>query len=314
MLSIGNLTMGGTGKTPVLLDLCRTFLYKGITPAILSRGYAGVFSETAETQVVNGSANSDQQDLSDEIRLMMGRFPTVMIGVGADRFSSAKEILSKSSCDLFILDDGFQHWKLKRDFDLVCIDASDLSLSCLGLLPLGRQREGLSALKRAHAVLLTRTDLVSNEALSEFRKKISKVVPPENIFESQFELSFMDWQGSKVPKEIVLNNEKVVALSGIGNPEAFELSLKHDKNIVFPLRFEDHHGYSNQDLSAIVGKVETENAVLVTTEKDWVKLRSLDKELIQKLNNKKYVAVIELLMDPSKKELLVQRIMDRLKI
>ena len=208
VISVGNLTLGGTGKTPLLIRLIHDLESMGLRPAILTRGYGG-------------SCGGDSMGPeSDEVSLMREKCPGVPIGVGANRFQSAERIMRESPIDIFILDDGFQHWPLARQLDIVCVDASD-PWGGGSMVPAGRLREPLSALSRANIVVLTRSELVSSESLATISSIVQEKMPSGVLFISRF-----------VSKDLpeTLRNKKVLAISALGNPEEIPQSVAQQIN------------------------------------------------------------------------------------
>jgi tetraacyldisaccharide 4'-kinase len=246
VISVGNLTVGGTGKTPMVLWLAEKFLAEGKRVAILSRGYRG------------------SSGTSDEIELMKHRLQNrVIFGVGKDRFAEGHRIEEKQPVDIFLLDDGFQHLPLARDLDIVMLDGS-YKLKDQWLLPAGVLREPISACRRADILIVTR-----------------KAEPPDiegddahkySIFYAQTRLlSFRRYGGQpsmQHPSEI--GHGPFFAFCGIGNPQAFfdDLTRWHVP-IAGQSIFRDHHRYKAADLSRLEKSAQSAGAIaFVTTEKD----------------------------------------------
>lgn len=260
VISIGNLTWGGTGKTPLLFDVLRRLLELNKKPAVLTRGYKGW--APGQNQIPR---------MNDESMMLERRFPSIPIGAGVDRVQSAQHVSSSKSLDLFILDDGFQHRRVQRDLDIVCIDATN-PWGGGHLIPWGQLREPKWSLKRAQVVVLTRCELVSDSALEILKSEIQKRSPQALIVTSRFAHQLVNWRGHKTLATI-LNGQKVLALSAIGNPQAFENNLRAMGAHVIPLRYSDHHFYGEGDLREIEARMHEHQAWLVTTEKDEIKLR-----------------------------------------
>jgi tetraacyldisaccharide 4'-kinase len=254
VISVGNLTTGGTGKTPMVIWLAEKFIAEGKRVAILSRGYRGA----------NGT--------SDEIELMKSRLQNrVVFGVGKDRFAAGSQLESQQPIDIFILDDGFQRLQLARDLNIVLIDASR-PLKNEFLLPAGRMRESTSALRRADIVIFTRVE--SQNALKVAIQKF----PDMPIFPSATRLlgyfrvpdpSANDAaSGQQLP-------QPVFVFSGIGNPQAFLADVRSwGIKIAGHKEFRDHHRYDASDLIGLQSLAIGVGACsLLTTEKD---LQNLD--------------------------------------
>jgi tetraacyldisaccharide 4'-kinase len=272
VISVGNLSVGGTGKTPLVIWLAEKLLAQGQRVAILTRGY-------------RGTAGS-----SDEVELMRSRFQNrVVFGVGKNRFAEGQRIESRQAIDIFLLDDGFQHLQLARDLDIVLMDASR-PVGGQPLLPAGPMREPISAVVRADVIVLTRTENApgAKEAIQRFWK-----LP---IFAtSTFLLGFRSL-GMEGPLQTVgdLGSGPFFAFCGIGNPEAFVRDLQRWG--VAPaghMFFADHHRYTLEDVQAIDQAAKGVGAKgLLTTEKDFCNLTSVALPALPV-----YVSVIDLKVD-----------------
>jgi tetraacyldisaccharide 4'-kinase len=256
VISVGNLTVGGTGKTPMVIWLAEKFLAKGKRVAILSRGYRGR----------NGT--------SDEIELMKARLgDRVAFGVGKDRFAEGRRIEGAQPVDIFLLDDGFQHLSLARDADIVLVDASR-PLSKELLLPAGRMREATSALHRADVVVFTRAEPQDalNRGIEEFPEipNFAATVRLLGYCNITNENKQVGVDGEKLP-------EPVFVFCGIGNPEAFFADAERwGIKVSGRTSFRDHHVYGEKDLQRLQDSAQRAGAAaLLTTEKDAQNLRNL---------------------------------------
>jgi tetraacyldisaccharide 4'-kinase len=246
VISVGNLTVGGTGKTPMVIWLAERFLAEGKRVAILSRGYKG----TGGT--------------SDEIELMKFRLKNrPAFGVGPDRFANGKKL--ESSVDLFVLDDGFQHLQLARDADILLIDTSQ-PLARQPMLPTGRLREPMSAMTRADVLVFTRTETVpgTNAAVEQFQD-----FP---VFSAATRLLGFNRIGAGI---LLLTREEIgegpfYAFCGIGNPKAFFRDLENwEVRVAGQCEFADHHRYDQRDARELQAAARSAGAqALLTTEKD----------------------------------------------
>ena len=223
VISVGNISWGGTGKTPLVESLANMLLKQGRKPAVLIRGYG-----------------------RDEEALFSGLAPGVRVMAGRDRVKNAKALLAESSLDTILLDDGFQYRRLKRDFDIVCIDVTD-PLGNNWLIPAGSMREGLSSLKRADVLLLTRVDLAEdNKVLEGLEDKLKKINPHALIAKAvHMPRYFYRLSDNNIVEIEQLKNRHVVLVSAIGNPNSFEktistLGLRFKKHFIF----RDHHWYT----------------------------------------------------------------------
>jgi tetraacyldisaccharide 4'-kinase len=248
VVSVGNITVGGTGKTPMVIWLAERFLSEGKCVAILSRGYHG------------------SDGTSDEIELMKHRLQgRVFFGVGKDRFAEGSR-LEASDIDVFILDDGFQHLRLARDVDILLIDTTR-PLGEQFLLPAGRLREPVSAVSRADLVVFTRTNHSSGppQTVQQFSKR---KIP---TFQSATKLIGFERYGENSPRSLPEQlSGPFYAFCGIGNPEAFFLDLEKWKiPVAGRLAFRDHHRYTAADGAHLAKMAAQAGArAFVTTEKD----------------------------------------------
>lgn len=261
VVSLGNLTTGGTGKTPIAAELANQLLQAGLKPAIVSRGY-----------------RADASGKNDEARVLEILVPQAIQILNRDRVAGAEQAID-AGANVILLDDGYQHRRLHRDFNLLLIDA----LNPFGygrLLPRGLLRESLVGARRADLVLLTRADLVTSEQLSEINaqlKQIGCVVP---VVQLAFEATQLVSHSGTCSPLSQLSERKVQSFCGIGNPEGFRKTLVRysgewaDECL---LEFPDHHHYSQSDLSEIArGAKENGAEFLVTTLKDLVKIQRDD--------------------------------------
>ncbi|MCK6490669.1 MAG: tetraacyldisaccharide 4'-kinase [Planctomycetes bacterium] len=252
VVSVGNLTAGGTGKTPAVLAVCRQLAARGRRPAVLSRGYRG-----------EGGAN-------DEAHLLDG-FPVVC---DPDRVAGGRRALA-AGADCLVLDDGFQHRRLHRDCDLVLVDATRPGDACL---PLGWLREPMAGIRRARLAWISRADLVAPAALAALTRRLDALGVPW-IRDHHRDGGLTPLGGGDTHPSATLAGQRVVLASGIGNPHGFEAAaLLHRWQVVESLRFPDHHRYDRADARLLAEAARRHQAVLVVTAKDAVKLTALGLE------------------------------------
>jgi tetraacyldisaccharide 4'-kinase len=255
VISVGNLTVGGTGKTPIVAAVVDWCTSHGLRPVILSRGYRPL-----------------ADGVNDE-KLVLDRLcPGVVHLQGADRVKSARAACDQHSAQVLILDDGFQHRRLARDLDLVLVDALD-PWGVGRLLPRGLLREPPSSLQRADAVILTRADQCTPEDKARLLEEIRHYGRDEAPIEAVFRPG--DLVNTRGDREAVESLNTVAAFCGIGNPEAFRRTLT-DAGIGKPAafrNFSDHQHYSEHDLEGLARWAHEQGATaLVTTLKDLVKI------------------------------------------
>jgi len=241
VVSVGNITVGGTGKTPMVMWLAEKYRNEGKSVVILSRGYGG----TGES--------------SDEVRLMRRRLGTrVRFGIGPSRYEQGRELERDSAVDLFLLDDGFQHLQLARDVDIVMVDGSK-KLNNEWLLPAGRLREPVSACSRADLVVVTR------------KTDNAPVAAPLTFYAQARLLGFRRCRAnSEVYSLGQIGAGPFFSFCGIGNPQAFAEDLKRWRvPVAGSSVFRDHHKYSAKDLQSIESAaIKAGAAGLISTEKD----------------------------------------------
>jgi tetraacyldisaccharide 4'-kinase len=271
VISIGNITVGGTGKTPLVIYLARKLSERGKNPAILTRGYGRKKKEMVElTNDVYQGLN--WEDAGDEPFVMAGRLPDVPILVSKDRVVTGHHATRKFGSHVLILDDGFQHLKLFRDLDIVVIDATN-PFGDGRLLPAGILREPLSSLKRADVFVLTKTDQASGK--EELMQTIREYNPRAPVVESVYRIrSVVNFFHDSFVEPKDIENKKALAFSAIGSPSSFEKSLKKLKiHLLKHRRFRDHHPYSSKEISDLVREAKgLEADFLITTEKDSVRI------------------------------------------
>ena len=279
VISVGNLTVGGTGKTPVVMWLANWLQAQGVQVGILSRGYRR--ADESKLRIVSDGQRvlATYEESGDEPFLMARSCPGVVIAVGADRYQLGRWVLDQFPIDCFILDDGYQHLGLHRNVNFLLIDALG-GEGLQKLLPAGKLREPLSAAKRASALCVTRANHASNihEILSPLQEIIPKSIPSICI---QFHAGMLRHIPTKRTEPIEwVTNKQVMVFSGVGNASAFRktvesLGVQILEEIVFP----DHFSYTGSHLSEIRGRMkEIGVSIVLTTEKDAVKLEPLLQE------------------------------------
>jgi len=248
VISVGNLTWGGTGKTPLVEWLSRKVNDKGRKPMVLTRGYG-----------------------ADEVNQLRHHLPELLIAEGRDRYQNALTALKSKPADCAIMDDGFQHWPVQRDLEIVVIN----SLQPFGnrkLLPCGILREPLTVLNRADVVVLSHVNLVKSQELQALREEVRKLAPKAALVETILEPLFFYRSDKKMRIPIIkLKNSRVTTISGVASPQSFRLLLQNCQ--IKPTRnfeFNDHHAYSENELRE-VRRVSDSAAVenIITTEKDF---------------------------------------------
>jgi len=276
VISIGNLTVGGTGKTPVVILLAEWLLAEKKRVAILSRGYgrasgASMLLVSDGTQVLAGP-----QEAGDEPHLIARRCPQAIVAVGSKRYELGRWVLERFPLDCILLDDGFQHLGLHRDVNLLLMDATDLN-GQRAVIPAGRLREPLEAAARATAILITRAE--SSAAVELVTRRLREMIVPmpapiEAVFRAEALVSVTTTV--QQPLQWCLGKTAVLC-SGIGHAASFRATAQGlGLTILGEVAYADHHRYTSSDLDRLRAKVKEVKAdVVITTEKDAGKLAPL---------------------------------------
>lgn len=271
-ISVGNITTGGTGKTPLVAHIAEILAANGEKVCILTRGYGRrdpkrrVLVSDGQSVLVDAETGGDEP-----VELAAKLLGRSIVIADADRVSAGEWARRKFGVTAFVLDDGFQHRKVRRDLDIVCVDATQ-PLFDAKLLPAGRLREPVGSLERADAIVITRSDQVND--IEELRSRIASVTPKPQVFVSRTEIKSLRSLGASAEYP---DNGRVVAFCALGNPGAFIAQIKaHKLELVGQMAFRDHHKYLQSDVAAIEKLASESGAdMLVTTAKDAVKLSEL---------------------------------------
>lgn len=256
VISIGNITTGGTGKTPTVAWIVHQLQELGKKPAILSRGYRSLDGEE-----------------NDEKKLLDSLCPLVPHVQHPKRIESARKVLAETDSNVLVLDDAFQHRQMRRDFDLLLVDALN-PWGFGGLLPRGLLRERLSQLARADAILLTRCDLASAESLQKIIHEIARYTQAP-VLKTRFQATDLINGVGEAKSLAEIERQKPLIFCGIGNPKGFQQTLAAFTDVANErcLTFPDHHHYGSEDLKRLhQAFLSTQSDLYLTTRKDLVKL------------------------------------------
>ena len=263
VVSVGNITLGGTGKTPFTIFLADHFLNKGMNPAVLTRGYG-----------------------KDESRMLRDELPDVPVIVGQDRVKSARWAIEQGR-DVLILDDGFQHRRIARDLDVLMLD----SVSLFGngsLFPRGVLREPVSSLERADIIALTKVDRVGVDRRNDILQRLRDLAPGKPVILTRHRPScIIDVTGAAYSAESVVG-DKVMLVSGIVDPDYLAFLVKKlGAEVVARMDYTDHHRYTQWDVKEMISKYAESGAEkIIITKKDHVKIKDLD---ISRVEDKLFV-------------------------
>ncbi len=269
IIAVGNITVGGTGKTEVAAYLC-SLLNKKKKIALLLRGYKG---KGKQPQFVKNNSNTAL--VGDEAVMLAGRISCPVIVAKKRRLGV--QLALKNNTDIIVLDDAFQHWDLKRNLNIILIDYShSFGNGCL--IPAGILREPLSALRDADAILVTKYNKnlgrYSLEGLKKVLRKYNFRCP---VFISEYKLKYVTYKNKPVSLN-KLKHKRLLVLSGIGNPEYFVLLVKENlkPSRLDVLQYRDHYFYTQKDIQFIRKKLSFGFDYIITTEKDFIKLKSFN--------------------------------------
>jgi len=263
VISVGNLTMGGTGKTPVVDLILSYYRDQGVTTALVAKNYKAQLKYAAEVDrtKINGA-----QHYGDEAWMLAQRHPETAVFVGPQKWYSLWLASKNPKLQVIVIDDGFQHRKAERDLDIVVIDGT-AKPSEYELVPSGRAREPWSSLKRADLVVISKSNWAQSEELEQLRARIKWTLPgSEVLVEAISEIDLAPFAGAKV-----------TAFAGIGNPHQFESMLRSSGQIELRqfIGFADHQHYGSAELEKIKNSMDGSELIL-TTEKDFGKLKVED--------------------------------------
>ncbi len=262
VISVGNITWGGTGKTPLVEYIARFYINRRKTPLILARGYG-----------------------QDESKLLPRQLPDAQFGIGEDRVQAGKQALVKHPADVIILDDGFQHWRIKRDLDVMTINVLN-PFGNFSLIPRGVLREPCASLKRASIVVLTDVNLTPRKELEDLKAKIRMIAPRVEFIEAYREVLYFYRPGSRERIQADrIQGQRVTSFSGIGTPRSFQMLLNQiGLKTIRNFEFSDHHPFTEQELKEILeAKESSKSEEIITTEKDFLRCEEMMKRIVKPL-------------------------------
>jgi tetraacyldisaccharide 4'-kinase len=285
VISVGNLQMGGTGKTPMAISLLTYLQTKGAKVAVLTRGYK---RKSPRNVIISGDQEGDNgrgpEAIGDEPAIIFRRITNGILGVGGNRTGVGKEILKDQSVDIFLLDDGLQHRRLHRDLDICLIDVTRWHWHPF-LFPFSYLRDVKGSLKRCHAVVMTKSGIAPDkaEALQDWISDKHGIPVFEGDLVPQALISARDGSEISLSGKV---GQKVAAFCGIADPNYFFAMLKQiGMELVLEKQYPDHHNYTLDDLHGLEATInQNDTGSAITTEKDAVKLAAiLDKDIFKQV-------------------------------
>lgn len=283
VISVGNFTTGGVGKTPVVAEIAKYFVEKGERVAIISRGYGGKLNNKEVHVISDGINLYYKADMAgDEPYWLAVNLNMCAVLTCSNRYKAAEYAIKELGVTKIILDDGFQHRKLARDLDIVLVD-SEKMFGNENLLPAGPLREGMEGFKRVSELVIMSKNVDHTRA-----EKIAKIMQKKQGIKATVCKVEPDYAYNIISGEHLQSGAEITALSAIGQPEQFYKFLEKDYKIKEKITFDDHHQYTEDDIANIDGTI-------VTTEKDAVKLALLNKNNIYALKLKTFLDVESLL-------------------
>jgi len=261
VISVGNIAFGGTGKTPLVAALARTLLSAGARPAILTRGYRRRGSGPI---LIRRGSPAGWEQAGDEPTLLARALPDVPIVVDVDRVRGAAVAVRETGATHLLLDDGFQHWRLARDLDIVAVEASD------PVCATAPRREHPNALARAHGIVLSR--VADRTEAAAAMAVLGPYAPDATFIATKLAARGLHRGEERQPAE-VLNGVTVLAMAGIASPQGLIHTLGDlGANVVDMKFYSDHHRYSRREVEKVLAEADRAGALVVTTAKDIVKL------------------------------------------
>ncbi len=269
-VSVGNITPGGSGKTPLVMALSDAFTKRGLRPVVITRGYGG----SNKSGAIEVNSGADPSKVGDEPAMMAAMMPDTPLIKAPCRKLGAKTAESTLGADVLVLDDAFGHLALARDFDIILVDAIRGFGNCKPM-PAGPLREPISELKRADCIIITHTNIALPRQTTDIKSTVAKFAPQALVLEAIYRVCGIVGKAGETPQTAdLLSGRKVVVFSGIGNPTSFHRMMEElEVHVVATLNFSDHHPYATRDLEQISHVAKENNAdYAVTTEKDLARL------------------------------------------
>jgi tetraacyldisaccharide 4'-kinase len=277
IISVGNLTFGGTGKTPLTIWLAKYLIEQKKSPLVLMRGYRGKL-ENSFGIIKKGDKQLNARDFGDEAVLIAKRVPKASVLVGKNRSQNLRYFYDELCSDAVILDDGFQHLKIKRDLNILLFDCS-MELKNYKVAPLGYLREGLKATEDADVIILGKCNQVPEQIVQEHESLISAYLSKDVLIVKTGlkALDIFDINFKKIMDIADLGGKKVFLFSGIASPYSFfSLVESLGAHVVKRFTFPDHYYFKKKEIEALVKEAREQDCIILTTEKDIMRLKEFD--------------------------------------
>ena len=284
VISVGNLSFGGTGKTPTIIWLADWLITHGLTPVVLTRGYKGQLENSSGLLKSGQKFRLNPFDYGDEPLMISNKMSKGAVIVGKNRAENLLKYFWEVQPDVVLLDDGFQHLQIYRSFNIVLFDAT-MALDLYKVAPLGYLREGFSALKDADAIVISRTDLVTPEKLQKLKNTIAEHIhhKPIEACTRYHSVGVFDVHDKYIFSMHELKGLKAIAVTAIASPDSFYHYLEASGvEICEKVSFSDHYFFTPEDVNDLLIKASQQSAVIMCSEKDMVKMKrvSLDSRIL----------------------------------
>lgn len=284
VISVGNLSFGGTGKTPTIIWLADWLIEKNLTPVVLTRGYKGQLEHSSGLLKSGQKFRLNPFDYGDEPLMISNKMKRGAVIVGKKRAENLMKYFSEVLPDVVLLDDGFQHLQIFRTFNIVLFDAT-MPIELYKVAPLGYLREGLTALKDADAIVISRSDIVSKQKIDMLVKMISNHFhhDPLIAFTRYHPLGVFDVHDKYVFSVDDLKDLKAIAVTAIASPDSFYSYLQSfGVEVLEKVSFPDHYFFTPEDVNELLIKATQQSAIILCSEKDMVKMKrvSLDGRIL----------------------------------
>ncbi len=292
VICVGNITTGGTGKTPAVIHIARLLKDEGLYPGIVSRGYKGSMSKAGGIVSDGEKIFMSPEEAGDEPYLMAMTLKDIPVAIGSNRVEAIHRLMDGANVNIIIMDDGFQNFSVIKDISIIIIDALKPFGNGL-VIPAGDLREPGSGIRRADLILMNKSDLVDKERLLQLRERIKNIAPEPLIFNSIYLADYLYQvdDENQVEPVSVIKGKKILLITAIGNPHAFQQIIERfEPEAVELLFYPDHNWFNFEDIQGFIRESESYDYVIVT-EKDYVRLRGFN------LNSKFYFLRINLDID-----------------